>query len=210
VSPAEWLGYVASVLVATSLVTTSILRLRVLNLAGAVVFVVYSVWIRAWPVAAVNLAIVFINLYRLRQIARAREYFRLFEVRPSSEYLAEFLAFHAADVRRFFPGFTGALPVPPTDLVFFVLRDMVPAGLFIGEVRGDGTLHVHLDYVTPSYRDFKVAAFVFGDNADVFRRRGVAVVVSPPGAPAHEAYLRKMGFERRERDGESVYVLPVT
>ena len=51
----ELIGYAASVLVAVSLLTSNVLRLRVLNLAGAAVFVVYAALAQAWPVLAVNL-----------------------------------------------------------------------------------------------------------------------------------------------------------
>ena len=189
----ELLGYVASVLVAISLLMSSILKLRVINLVGAICFTGYGLLIEAYPVAAVNFVIVLINVYRLHEIFTAREFFRLLEVRPDSPYLEEFLRFHAGDIRRFVPGFAG---IPGADVVFFVLRNMVPAGLFLGRQADDGVLAVDLDYVIPGYRDFKVADFVFRENASRLRERGVRAVTSPPGNPEHEAYLQRVGFRR--------------
>src|SRR3712207_2532790 len=117
----ELIGYAASALVAVSLMMSSILKLRLINLAGSAAFAVYGVVIHAYPVAAVNSFIVLINLYYLRQMLGAREYFRLLEVRPHAEYLRYFLDFHADEIRRFLPGFRFA----PAEglLTFFVLRD---------------------------------------------------------------------------------------
>ena len=51
----ELVGYVASILVAISLMMSSILKLRLINLVGSAAFVVYGALIGAYPVAVVNL-----------------------------------------------------------------------------------------------------------------------------------------------------------
>lgn len=193
----ETIGYVASVLVAASLTMSSVLRLRVLNLAGSATFTLYGLLIQAYPVAAVNAFIVGVNVFYLRRMLGAREYFRLLETRPDADYVRHFLAFHREDIARFLPDVD--LEAARADLALFVLRDTVPAGLLLGRVEHD-TLHLYLDYVTPPYRDFKVGRFLFREQADFFRARGIGHVVSPPGTRAHEAYLRRMGF-RPEGEG---------
>lgn len=190
----EIVGYAASILVAVSLMMSSILRLRIVNLVGSAAFTVYGALIGAYPVAVVNLLIVFINLYYLRQMLGSREYFKLLRVSPGSEYLRAFLDFHRDEIRRFLPGFRHE----PAEgrLTFFVLRDMVPAGLFVGELGEDGTLRVLLDFVIPRYRDFKTGRYLFADQAEFFREQGVREIVSEPGNPDHADYLRRMGFAR--------------
>jgi GNAT superfamily N-acetyltransferase len=187
----EAIGYVASVLVAISLMMSSILRLRVINLLGSITFTVYGLLIQAHPVAAVNLFIVFINLYYLRGMLRTREYFRLLEVEPASEYLRCFLDFYRQEIGRTMPGF--AYTPGEAELTLFVLRDMVPAGVVIGEVRGD-TLRVQLDFVPPRYRDFKIGRFLFEEQVGFFRSRGIRQIESDPGSREHVEYLRRMGF----------------
>ncbi|QDR82467.1 YgjV family protein [Sporomusa termitida] len=61
----EWLGYLASALVAVSFVMKSINKLRFINLVGAVLFVVYGIAIQAMPVVLANLFIVCVNVYYL-------------------------------------------------------------------------------------------------------------------------------------------------
>jgi hypothetical protein len=90
-----------------------------------------------------------------------------------------------------------------------VLRDLMPAGLFIGQVREDGCLWVRLDYVIPSFRDLKVGRYVYGESADFFRERGIRTLASPPGSAEHAKYLRKMGFTPDARDPGAVYRLGV-
>lgn len=66
----EWVGYLASVVVAISLMMSDIKKLRWLNLFGAMLFVAYGMAIQAYPVAAVNFFIVLIDLYYLVKIYR--------------------------------------------------------------------------------------------------------------------------------------------
>lgn len=205
----EIVGYAASVLVAVSLMMSSILKLRLINLAGSLAFTVYGVLIHAYPVAAVNALIVLINLYYLRQMLASREFFKLLRVRPDSEYLRYFLDFHAAEIARFFPGFAHA-PGGDRQVTFFVLRDLVPAGLFIGERQADGALRVVLDFVIPQYRDFKTGRYLFSAQAGFFRELGITAILSAPGNREHTEYLRRMGFSPVDpSESGSLYRLPI-
>ena len=76
----EIIGYIASALVAVSLMMSSILKLRVINLVGAALFTLYGLLIGAYPVAVMNLFIVLIDLYYLHEMVSLREHFTLFEV----------------------------------------------------------------------------------------------------------------------------------
>jgi GNAT superfamily N-acetyltransferase len=199
----ELLGYAASVMVAISLMMSSILRLRVLNLIGASLFAAYGLAIGSMPVAVVNVFIVGVNVFYLARLFSARELFRILEVRPESEYLGYFLEETAADIRRYIPEFRQP---PAHALVVFVLRDLVPAGLLVGEPRDDGSLLIHLDYVLPNYRDFKVGDFLFRRQASFFRERGIHRLVARASTSEHAGYLRRMGFDDRNVYGELCWV----
>jgi hypothetical protein len=189
----ELIGYVASVLVAVSLMMSSILRLRIINLVGAALFAFYGILIGSAPVAIVNIFIVIINVYYLFRIFGAREYFRILEVSPESEYLRHFLEFNRDDILKYEPL---AVTQPlPHQVTVFVLRGVIPAGLVIGERMRDGSFLIHLDYVLPGYRDFKVGDFLYR-RAEFFRERGISRIVTRGDRRAHTRYLRRMGFTR--------------
>ena len=69
----------------------------------------------------------------------------------------------------------------------------MPAGLFIVKIYGEEA-NVQLDYVIPNYRDFKVARFIFEENAAFFIQRGIRRFVSEGGSAIHRRYLEKMEF----------------
>ncbi len=199
----ELLGYGASALIAISLLMRSIVRLRIINLAGAATFSLYGFLIGSWPVGILNLLTASINVVQLIRLQQREEFFRILEVRAASDYLRYFLEFQRSDIRRYVPEFR--FDLESTNLALFVLRDLVPAGLFLGEIR-DGVLQVHLDYAVPQFRDLKIGRYLFCDQADYFRRHGVTEIVSPAGNAEHSRYLERMGY--RPDDGGR-YRLPL-
>lgn len=187
----EIIGYVASILVAIAITMRSIVHLRLVNMVGAIFFTIYGVLIQAYPVAIMNALIVFINLYYLWKMYNSKEYFELLPVNPDSIYLQHFLEFYRADINKILPNFQ----YDPTtnNLIWLILRDMNPAGVFIGKHEGE-SLFVTLDYVIPGYRDFKSGKFVYADNLAEFKQKGIKHIYSPKGYAIHEKYLKKIGF----------------
>ncbi len=186
------LGYTGSVLVAVALMMSSIIKLRLISLCGATCFAIYGLAIRAYPVAGLNCLIIMIHCYHLYDAFTAKEYFKILFVRPESDYLRYFLNFYEHEIKRFLPEFS--YHPSETQITFFILRDMVPAGLFIAEPLADNTLLIKIDFVIPGYRDFKVGKFLFAEKAEVFKERGVNKIRSEPGSHKHETYLQRMGF----------------
>ncbi len=63
----ELLGYLASILIAISLMMRSLNKLRIINLVGSLLFTVYGFIIGAYPVAVLNAFIVLVNVYYLQK-----------------------------------------------------------------------------------------------------------------------------------------------
>ena len=61
----EYVGYLASILIGISMFMKDIVKLRFINLSGAILFTVYGFIIKSYPVAIVNLIISFTNIYYL-------------------------------------------------------------------------------------------------------------------------------------------------
>jgi hypothetical protein len=196
----EMFGYLGSVLVAISLTMRSLVRLRAINSIGSLVFVVYGILIRAYPVAALNGFIFCVNAFYLTRMYRQKDYLQLLEISHDSAYLNSLLDFYKDEIREIYPDYVhDSQAGHPT---YLVLRNMVPAGVIIHRVNG-AQANILLDYVIPMYRDFRVGQFFYHDKAGYFYGRGVERFVDAPGRPSHAKYLERMGF--RLEDG--MYVL---
>src|SRR5512145_2472455 len=106
INTVEVIGYLGSILVAISLMMKSLLRLRLINLFGALFFTVYGILLRAYPVAALNGLIVGIDVYYLIQMLRQKDFFTFLEVSPQSEYLRAFVEFYKEDIHAIIPSYT--------------------------------------------------------------------------------------------------------
>ena len=192
----NWIGYGASVIIAVSITMSSIIKFRWINMVGAAVFSAYGFMIGAMPVGFMNLFIVLVNIYFLYTIYSKKELFETLELQTENNYLEKFLNFHNKDIQQFFPGYTYS--PKQTDLSFFILRDMVIAGIFIANRQDDNSLEVNLDYVIPEYRDFKNGNFVLRTLQNTLMEDGVTRVVAQAHNKKHEKYLKKLGFAQKE------------
>ena len=61
----EWYGYLASLVVFISLTMSSIIKLRIFNFIGCLIFAHYGLLTGLLPVTVANLSIALINIYYL-------------------------------------------------------------------------------------------------------------------------------------------------
>lgn len=189
----EVVGYVGSALVVTSLTMSSLFRLRIVSLFGAIVFATYGALIESVPIVVTNGVIFAIDVYFLWKASTDKDYFSLLRVSPSSLYLAEFLSFHADDITRFIPEFRHEPESDDVDVL--LMRNMVPAGVFVARPTEDtATLRILVDYAIPAYRDFRLGTYLYRERAGVFAEAGVDRLVVDAKVPAHVKYLERMGF----------------
>lgn len=69
----ELFGYLGTALVLISMMMTSVKRLRLVNMTGSVISMIYGILINAWPVALLNLGLIVIHVVKLLQLRGAKE-----------------------------------------------------------------------------------------------------------------------------------------
>jgi hypothetical protein len=189
----EVVAYVASALIVVSVMMSSVVRLRLINLLGSFIFGVYGLLIGAYPVAVLNGVTVLINGFFLLRMLRAKHFFQLLPLKSDSAYLPYFLDFYREEIARISPDFI--YRPSPDQLAVFILRNCKPVGVFIAEQQPDGVLRDVLDFVIPQYRDLKIGRYLFVEQAEFFRARGAREVVVSPRTKKFGEYLLKVGFE---------------
>lgn len=65
ISLTECIGYLSSFFIAVSFFMKNIIKLRIINTLGCILFVIYGILIKSWPVIIANGIIVFVNFYYL-------------------------------------------------------------------------------------------------------------------------------------------------
>ena len=192
----EYIGYLASAIILVSLLMSSVKKLRWINLFGSFTFVIYGILIEAYPVAVLNIATVAINIYYLIKMANKKTFFKILSIDKNSKYLEHFLSLHKNDLKNYFD--VKEIDVDNADIRFYILRDIVPAGVFVGTRFNEDTLQIDLDYVSPPYRDFSIGKYLYSEQKQIFIDKGFNKLITYTENPKHMSYLKKMGFERCE------------
>ncbi len=226
----ELAGYVASILVALSLLMSSILALRVLNLIGAVVFVMYGVLVGSVPVIITNGFITLIDIYYLvRMLKPDLNGVRYVSIGVEKKsYVDDFVTHHLEDIRRFFPDFStdrvaqcfesggrGYLAFKDLTVVGFALVHPAPSPEDAGdpelreiyeavhtELFPDQSMMIPVDYVTRKYRGLGLVHHLHSAiEFDEGPGASFFVVPVPLGARAHQRFLRHIGYSQKGETG---------
>lgn len=200
----EWIGYLASVIIMASMLMSSILRLRWINMVGAAIFCFYGFMISAPPVGFLNGFIVLINIYYLVKIYRRKEYFTMLEITTSDRFFLNFLNYYEREIKQLFPLFQ--LDEKGSTVNLFILRNMSLAGVFLAREFSHDTLQVDLDFVIPEYRDFKLGHFILNDNREFFLQKGYRRLITWSTSDEHTRYLKKMKFQAVEDNGKMKFM----
>lgn len=201
----EIIGYIASLIIALGMLMSSIRLLRWINLIGAAMFSVYGFLIASLPVGFLNGFIALVDIYFLATMYLKKEYFNVLPLRHDNKYLLEFLEFYKNEIQKFFPSFYYQPEI--NTYSFFILRDMVVAGVILAREYEPEILKISLDFTIPQYRDFKVGKFVYKEYSDKFKSDGYKILITFPSNKKHIKYIKKMGFVDANLNGRLCYLM---
>lgn len=187
----EAIGYIGTVLVILSMMMTSVLRLRVVNIVGSAISAFYSLAVGAYPVVILNAALIIVNSVKIIQFFRVEKSYQLVETDGAAglpNYLAQK---HNDDILNYFPDFKG---LEKDDKVFVLMNGDCATGITAGKVEGEN-FYIAIDYTTPAYRDNSAGVFLYKELA----KRGIKKAFMKTRARNHEAYMYKIGFVKISR-----------
>lgn len=195
----EIIGYTGSILVAISLMMKNIFYLRRINLIGASTFAIYGLLVGAIPVFILNSFITLVDIYYIWDAKRKKEYFTLLPIEQSNgPLLNKFIKYYERDIKKYFPDFRKEKI--EEDKSFFILRNLIPVGLFAYKELSEDEILIELDYAIPDYRDLKNARFVYFAQSNHFIKKGYKILNTSTSITAHKKYLKKIGFREEPID----------
>ncbi len=185
----EIIGYIGSALVLVSMLMTSVVRLRIINLTGSIIFAGYALAIRSYPTAIMNICLAGINIFHLVRIFREEKAYTLIETDINDGYFSYLLKDNIEDINYWFPEFSPE--GISADIVYLICCESKPACLFLGKETKPGEVEVLLDYATPAYRDTSVGHFLCSHMAGA----GYGSLIFRQNSAEHVPYLEKMGYK---------------
>lgn len=183
----EMIGYLGSLLVLVSFLLTSVVKLRIVNTVGSIIFAVYALIIHSYPTAIMNFCLVAINLYYLWKMTKSEKVYDLTSVGADDDYLKYLINLYKDDMIKTFPGLN--IDLNDIDASYVVSCEGKPVGITLGKKDGDN-MDLVLDYTIPQYRDFSVGKYLFSRLPEF----GYKTVSYKGSVENHQAYLQGTGF----------------
>lgn len=183
----ELFGYLGTALVLISMMMTSVVKLRIFNLAGSVISMIYALCTGTWPVVLLNFGLAGIQIGQLIRLRKVKVSFTQVEAGKDDKLLLHFLDSCREDIDRYFPGY--AYVPGEGKQVRMVYDGMEAVGVLVGVAEGE-TFRAELDYVTRKYRDCSIAVYLL----ECLKEAGYKAVEEPKVSQGHDQYLTKMGF----------------
>ena len=145
----EIFGYVGTVLVIISMMMTSFLKFRIINMCGGFISLIYAVLTNTWPVAVLNACLVCINFVQTIRQLKKKENFAFVNASVNDGTFRYFLSnFEKKDVSD----------LSEDDTAFLIFNKNKAAGFVAGEKDG-AQYKVKIYCTVAEYKDVKESLF---------------------------------------------------
>ncbi|MBR2578193.1 MAG: YgjV family protein [Erysipelotrichaceae bacterium] len=187
----EIVGYIGSLLVLISFLMTSVVKLRVVNTVGSIIFTIYALIIRSYPTAIMNFVLILVNIWFLLKMRNPNKEYALIKADADDSYLRYLLGYYREDIDKCFPGI--AYDLKAEDTAYIVSHEGKAVGITLTVRNGDEAEFL-LDYTIPEYRDFSIGAYLL----EKLKEEGIKKIIYKGPTDNHLPYLTNMGFIKEE------------
>lgn len=187
----EIVGYIGSFLVLVSFLMTSVVKLRIVNTIGSVIFMIYALIIHSYPTAVMNACLVLINLRFLWKSRQTEKELDLIKADKDCSTVRYLLDYYKEDIQKCFPGIN--MDFINANRTYIVSCNGKPVGITIAK-RDNDDLDLLLDYSIPEYRDFSIGEYL----VNRYREEGIKKLTYGGPTENHIPYLTKLGFVQSE------------
>lgn len=187
------LGYIGTVIILISLTMPNMLRLRTLNMIGGITISIYGFSIGSIPVGVLNSLTASVHLFYIARLLRQREQFDYVPIESvTNKLFSLFMDKYGDEIHKIFP-FLDDVDFSKLTITM-LLRDLHPAGILAYMREGEKAI-IHIDYVTPQYRDYSNSTFIFKIKENELKKMGITIWEAKTTDKDHINYLIKSGFK---------------
>lgn len=188
----ELFGYLGSVLVVVSMLMSSVIKLRIINIIGSTISGTYAFIIGSFPLVLMNTCLIIINVYNILKLKKESRKYEIVKGDTVDSFFKYFVDHYGDDIKNYFCDFEKDKVFGNT--VYYVFCNEAPVGLFIGNKRND-EVDIVLDYTVPAYRDCSVAKFLY----IAIKKDGINKLTIENPSEKHVLFLEKMNYKREEK-----------
>lgn len=196
----EILGYIASIIVFISLMMKSLVKLRLINAAGSLLFVIFALSTSSFPTAVLNIGIVVIDIYYFLKMVRVQDNFEIMYIEKDNPMVTRFYNKNRKEIESLF----GANAFVQSEKTAFFFRNDDIAGLLAyssTEFENQKTAEIFIDFVVVKYRDLAVGRRFFVKDLSFWKNEGFERLITRVPDKVHVPYIRSLGFVHEHNSG---------
>lgn len=184
----ELFGYLGSCLVVVSMLMSSVIKLRIINIIGSTISGIYAFIIGSFPLALMNTCLIIINVYNIFKLKKESRKYEIVKGDTADSFFKYFVACYNEDIKNYFSYFQKDNVSGNT--VYYTFCNETPVGIFIGNRNGDN-VEITVDYTVPNYRDCSVAKFLYV----AMNKAGINKLEIEKPSEKLIPFLTKMGYK---------------
>lgn len=181
----EVIGYCGTILVVLSMMMTSVVKLRIINICGSILSMTYAVITNTWPIVLMNAALIIINVIQLIRSFRRSLNFNYRKVLTNDLSFKHFMEIYKFDIEKYF----GEISISDKEEAYLVYIDTELAGVLVGNKEND-CFNVSIDYAIPKFRDMSIGKYVYPK----LKEYDINLISQSSGVKKHNKYLLSMGY----------------
>lgn len=185
----EIIGYTGTILVVLSMIMTSVIKLRIINICGSILSMTYAIITNTWPIVLMNATLIIINLIQLFRTYTRTLNFSYIKSNILDLNYNHFIKTYRNDIEKYFQN----IDLNKQEEVYFVYIDTELVGILVGTKDND-RFNVAIDYAIPKYRDMSIGKFLYPK----LRNHNIKYIIQENNLLKHQKYLRKMGFIEKD------------
>ncbi|MBQ7391628.1 MAG: YgjV family protein [Clostridia bacterium] len=188
----EIFGYIGTALVIVSMLMTSIVKLRIINMCGGLISLIYAICVNTWPVVVLNACLISINFVQTVRQLRGKEDVTILSLKAGDPTANHLLGIWQKDIQKYYPDLDFEEINGKEVHILYVEEEAV--GFLVGARNGE-LFSLSILYLIPSHRTVATGERIFA----ALREKGVHILTSCEFyTKAPHRYLCRMGFEVRD------------
>ncbi len=144
----EIFGYIGTALVIVSMMMTSLLKLRIINILGSVISLIYSLICNTWPIVIMNLCLILINVFQIIKQYNYTKNIKIKKLNQLDQSILLFIDYHKEKINELFSQYL--LDLNKKEIFAFYNNYQI-VGIIIG-TKKDNIFNIEIMYFEESYK----------------------------------------------------------
>lgn len=188
----DLIGYVATLVFLVSFSMKSLIKTRLINAIGSLLFLFFSIDRGCIPFIVFFGCLLVIDVFLFVKLQNVKNSFNIVQSSYDNEIVQFFYSQYKKEIEFLF----GEKAIADSKKIACIFRNGTLVGLLGYNPMEDGRIQILLDFVTRQYRDYCIGRRLFNKDICFWKDNGIRILEVKFPKKSHHRYLEKVGFQK--------------